>query len=455
MSRNETSRDSATSRTFRWNRRLWLRGAGVLMGLPWLESLNVWGAETTASSTSDARPYPLRFAVMFMACGVHPDHWWAKADGDSLELSRCLQPLQPLRQHLNVIHGLFNKNATGVGIHPGQTGNILSGAALKKGAELRGGISVDQAMANVLGHDDIVPSMVLGCEQPTTGYHETNFSMAYSSHISWQNATSPVPMEVYPSLAFDSLFENRGSQRNRSILDRVLESATDLQRQASAADKAKLDEYLTSIREVEKRIDRQRGSFEKAQERSETKDQPLVTMQRPDNGLPEDIRQHMQLMCDIIALGFQAHRTRIASLLLCRDISGLFYPFLDVKKPHHLASHDDRSDEWERVTTYYVEQAAYLARKLQAMPEGDGSVLDHSCLLFLNNMWSGSKHDSTKVPLLTLGKLDGKLATGRALDYTDRPESERKLCSLYLSLMNRMGIEAESFGDATSELTGL
>jgi hypothetical protein len=202
-------------------------------------------------------------------------------------------------------------------------------------------------------------------------------------------------------------------------------------------------------------MDRQRSSLEKAQERSETKGQPLFTMQRPDNGLPEDIRQHMQLMCDIIALGFQAHRTRIASLLLCRDISGLFYPFLDVKKPHHLASHDDRSDEWERVTTYYVEQAAYLARKLQAMPEGDGNVLDHSCLLFLNNMWSGSKHDSTKVPLLTLGKLDGKLATGRALDYADRPEGERKLCSLYLSLMNRMGIEADRFGDATSELTGL
>jgi hypothetical protein len=142
-------------------------------------------------------------------------------------------------------------------------------------------------------------------------------------------------------------------------------------------------------------------------------------------------------------------------LLLCRDISGLFYPFLDVKKPHHLASHDDRSDEWERVTTYYVEQAAYLAKKLQGMSEGDGTVLDHSCLMFVNNMWSGSKHDSSKVPLLTLGKLDGKLATGRALDYSKRPAEERKLCSLYLSLMKRMGVDAESFGDASSELADL
>ena len=447
MSRSETPNTPP-----RWNRRAWLRGAGVLIGLPWLESINVWGDDPLATS---AQPFPLRFAALFMACGIHPEHWWAKGSGESLELSRCLKPLEALRPQLNVIHGLFNKNATGVGIHPGQTGNILSGAALKKGAELRGGISVDQAMANAIGQDDIVPSMVLGCEQPTTGYHETNFSMAYSSHISWQNATSPVPMEVYPSLAFDSLFENRGSQRHRSVLDRVQESVLDLQRQASGSDRAKLDEYLTTIREVEKRMERQRTAMQKAQERGADQGKPLAWMKRPDNGLPEDIRQHMQLMCDIIALGFQSHRTRIASLLLCRDISGLFYPFLDVKKPHHLASHDDRSDEWERVTTYYVEQLAYLANKLNEMQEGDGTVLDHSCLLFVNNMWSGSKHDSTKVPLLTLGKLDGKLATGRALDYSDRPESDRKLCSLYLSLMNRLGIEADSFGDSTSPLLDL
>jgi len=448
------SQSDPNRRRSQWTRRSWLQGTGVLIGLPWLESINVWGQDTVKAEQVGS-PYPLRFAVLFMACGVHPDHWWAKGEGESLELSRCLQPLHALRNQLNVVHGLFNKNATGVGIHPGQTGNILSGAALKKGAELRGGISVDQALANALGADDIVPSMVLGCEQPTTGYHETNFSMAYSSHISWQNATSPVPMEVYPSLAFDSLFENRGSQRNRSVLDRVMESAADLQREASATDRAKLEEYLTSIREVEKKIERQREPMQQAQEKSEANGKPLGAMQRPDNGLPEDIRQHMQLMCDIIALGFQAHRTRIASLLLCRDISGLFYPFLHVKKPHHLASHDDRSEEWERVTTYYVEQAAYLANKLIGMSEGDGTVLDHSCLMFVNNMWSGSKHDSSKVPLLTLGKLDGKLATGRSLDYSKRSADERKLCSFYLSLMKRMGVEAETFGDASSELADL
>jgi hypothetical protein len=163
----------------------------------------------------------------------------------------------------------------------------------------------------------------------------------------------------------------------------------------------------------------------------------------------------MRLMCDLIAIAFQSHRTRVASLLLCRDISGLFYPFLNVSKPHHLASHDDLSDEWERVTTYYVEQVAYLADRLAKMPEGDGTVLDHSCLLFVNNMWSGAKHESTRLPVLTVGGLDGQLQTGRVMEYQDKEASEKKLCSLYLGLMQRLGVPCESFGDATAVLSGL
>ena len=161
--------------------------------------------------------------------------------------------MEPLKGKFNYIKGLFNKAATGVGIHPGMTGNLLSGAPLTKGAELHGGVSLDQVLASHIGEQTVQPSMVLGCEQPVTGYHETNFSMAYSSHISWSSPTSPVPMEVYPSLAFDSLFENRGSQRNLSVLDRVREQVASLGRQVSSTDKGKLDEYLTSVRDVEKR----------------------------------------------------------------------------------------------------------------------------------------------------------------------------------------------------------
>jgi hypothetical protein len=435
------------------SRRTILRGAGCAMALPWLESLPAWGSETTGAAEPAA--FPKRFAALFMACGINSDHWWAKGSGEEMELGKTLEPMTPLKHKLNVISGLFNRSAVGVGIHPGQTGNILSGAALQKGAELKGGISMDQALANAIGQDTVQPSMVLGCEQPITGYHETNFSMAYSSHISWQNATSPVPMEVYPSLAYDSLFDNRGSRRNKSVLDRVRENAASLSRQVSAGDKVKLDEFLSSVREVEKRVEPMRKDKDQADSRAHHRGQDAAMMPRPDNGLPEDIREHMKLMCDIVALGFQTDKTRVATLLLCRDISGLFYPFLDARKAHHSASHDDLSDEYERISRYYVSQLAYLASRLDAMPEGDGTVLDHSCLLYLSNMWSGSKHDSTKLPLLLVGGLGNTIETGRVLDYRQKSDEDRKLCSLYLSLMDRMGARQDRFGDADAQLAGI
>jgi len=435
------------------SRRTVLRGAGVTLALPWLESIPVWSDESADEGA--AGQFPQRFAALFMACGVHPDHWWGKGAGSEMELSRSLAPMEPLKTKMNVIQGLFNKNSTGVGIHPGQTGNILSGASLQKGAELKGGISIDQVLAGRLGQETAQPSMVLGCEQPITGYHETNFSMAYSSHISWQNATSPVPMEVYPSLAFDSLFDNRGSRRNQSVLDRVREEVASLGRRTSSGDQSRLDEYLTSVREVEKRIEHQRVQQNKAADRAKNRGKSVVTMERPDNGLPEDIREHMRLMCDVIALAFQTDKTRVGTLLLCRDISGLFYPFLDVRNAHHSASHNDRSEDWEKISRYYCSQLAYLAGRLDAMPEGDGTVLDNSCLLWINNMWSGSQHDSTKVPLLTAGGLGGRLKTGRVLDYTGEDDEQRKLCSLYLSIVNRMGVSMDRFGDADAQLAGL
>ncbi len=423
------------------------------MALPWLESIPVWGSAPAKDGMPG--PFPKRFAALFMGNGINSKHWCAKGAGAEMELGKSLEPMAPLKTKMNFITGLFNKHATGVGIHPGQTGNILSGASLQKGAVLRGDISMDQVLANHVGEETVQPSMVLGCEQPITGYHETNFSMAYSSHISWQSATSPVPMEVYPSLAFDSLFDNRGHRRTQSILDRVKEQAASLSRKVSSGDQAKLDEYLTSVREVEKRIERTRNAKDKAEEHARDRGRSVIVMPRPDNGLPEDIREHMRLMCDIIALAFQTDKTRVATLLLCRDLSGLFYPFLDVRTAHHPASHDDQSDAYERVSRYYCSQLAYLAGRLEAMPEGEGTVLDNSCLLWISNMWSGSKHDSTKVPLLMAGGLGGTLETGRVLDYTGKDDDNRKLCSLYLSIMDRMGVKLDRFGDAETRLAGI
>ncbi len=435
----------------RISRRTFLRGAGVVMALPWLESLPAMAAGSRAAP----RPLPKRFAAVFMGNGINAHHWWAKGSGAEMELSKTLEPLAPFRSKLNVINGLFNQPAVGVGIHPGQTGNILSGMPLMKGAVLKGGISMDQVLANHVGQDTMQPSLVLGCEQPITGYHETNFSMAYSSHISWQSPDSPVPMEVYPSLAFDSLFENRGTQRTQSILDRIKEDASSLSRKISSEDNRKLDEFLTSVREVEKRVDRMRRQQTKAEEHAQDRGKPLIALNRPDNGLPEDIRDHMRLMCDIVALAFQTDKTRVATLVLCRDLSGLFYPFLGVRKAHHSASHDDLSDDYEAVSRYYVGNLAYLASRLEAMPEEGGTVLDNTCLLYLSNMWSGSRHDNTKLPLLTVGGLGGTLATGRVLDYAEAGDENRKLCSLHLSLMDRMGVRLARFGDAEARLAGI
>src|SRR6266545_1729998 len=427
------------------SRRTILRGAGVAMAVPWLESLPAWG--NTA--------FPKRFAVLFMGNGINGNHWWAKGSGTEMKLGKSLAPLEPLKEKINVINGLFNKPAVGMGIHPGQTGNLLSGVPIQKGPIVRSGITMDQVLANRLGAETPQASLVLACEQPMTGYHETNFSMAYSSHISWQSAESPVPNEVYPSLAFNSLFENRGSLRYQSILDRVRDRADGLARSVSSTDKVKLDEYLTSVREVEKRIERIRDAKDTADDVAKTKGRPVFSMERPQNGLPEDLREHARLMCDIIALAFQTDKTRIASLLLARDLSSLYYQFLDVREGHHSASHDDLSDGYERISRFHLSQLAYLDGKLEAMTEGEGTVLDNCCLLWLSNMWAGWKHDNMKVPVVTAGGLGGALETGRSLDYLYAGDDNRKLCSLYLSIMDRMGVTLERFGDADARLAGL
>jgi hypothetical protein len=427
-------------------RRTVLRGAGCTMALPWLESM----AEAAATS-----PFPKRFGVVFLGCGINEDHWGAGGEGASMTLSKTLSPLEPLKQKINVIDGLYVKALTGQGIHPGQTGSLLSGAKIAKGAVIHSGISVDQMIASRVGEETPQSSIVLSCDQPMTGYHETNFSMAYSSHISWQSPDSPVPVEVYPSLAWDNLFDNRGSLLNSSVLDRVKDRATALTRVISATDKAKLDEYLTSVREVEKRVEGMRKDKASADDAAKGKSTIAATMDRPANGLPEDLRDHARLMCDIIAIAFQTNKTRVASLIISRDLSAMYYPFLNVKEGHHAASHHNNSDGYERIAHFHVSQFAYLASKLDAMKEGSGTVLDNTCLMFLSNLWIGRRHDNFRLPLVLAGGLGGTLKTGRVLNYLEDKPDNRKMCSLYLSLLDRFDIKLPEFGDSTTRLERL
>jgi hypothetical protein len=432
------------------------------MALPWLESFSAKAgavkagpAGEGAAAEKSAGEFPKRFGVVFLGCGVNEAHWGSEGSGPEMKLSKSLSPLEPLKGKVNVIHGLFNKGAMGLGIHPPQTGSLLTGATLTKGAALHSGVSVDQMIASRAGRETLQPSMVLACEQPITGFHESNYSLAYSSHISWQSPDSPVPNEIYPSLAFDMLFENRGSLLNVSILDRVKERAELLSRKISSSDSAKLDEYLTSVREVEKRVEGMRKAKEKADDLAKLQSRPVWSMDRPANGLPEDLREHARLMLDLIAIAFQSDKTRVATLLISRDLSAMYYPFLDVRQAHHGASHANNNDEYERITRWHVSQFAYLASKLDSMPEGDGTVLDHSCLMFLSNLWIGRTHDNSRLPLVLAGGLGGALQTGRTLDYVNAGDENRKACSLYLSLMDRMGVKVDRFGDADTRLPGL
>lgn len=430
----------------RISRRAVLRGAGCTVALPWLESLNAY-ADTPARAA-----FPKRFGVVFLGNGINEDYWSAEGSGAAMKLSKTLSPLEPLKQKINVIDGLFVKALTGQGIHPAQTGSLLSGAHISKGAIIHSGISVDQMIASSVGNDTPQSSIVLACDQPMTGYHETNFSMAYSSHISWQTPDSPLPVEVYPSLAWDNLFDNRGSLQNISVLDRVMGRAQELNRQMASADKSKLDEFLTSVREVEKRVDGMRKDKENADDAARAKSTVAMTMDRPANGLPEDLREHAKLMSDIIAIAFQTNKTRVASLIISRDLSAMYYPFLGVTVGHHAASHNNNSEGYERIARFHVEQFAYLASKLDSMKEGDGSVLDNTCLMFLSSLFVGRKHDNFRLPLVLAGGLGGTLETGRTLNFLSESEDKRKMCSLYLSLMDRFGLKLEQFGDAQERL---
>jgi hypothetical protein len=203
---------------------------------------------------------------------------------------------------------------------------------------------------------------------------------------------------------------------------------------------------------VEKRVEGSRKTKDSAEDKAKAMNKPTYTMDRPANGLPEDLREHARLMCDIVAIAFQTDKTRVASLIISRDLSAMYYPFLGVKDGHHSASHDNNSEGYERISRFHVEQFAYLAKKLDSMPEGDGTVLDHSCLMFLSNMWIGRKHDNSRLPLVLAGGLGGTLETGRSISYLGQSDDQRKMCSLYLSLMDRYGVKLEQFGDAQERL---
>lgn len=423
-------------------RRTMLRGLGVSMALPWLESKSVWGSPASPNAENEA---PVRMAILFAGCGFHRHEWWAKGQGASMELGKVLEPLLPFRDRLTFVRGLYNEQALKGNIHSSQTGNLLSGAPLASGGTIRSGTSVDQLVAQMVGRSTKLPSLVLGCEKSNPSVHK-NYSMLYSSHISWSSPTTPTPLEVYPALAFDQLFKDSAELGDQSVLDSILEDAQDVRRTISRTDQRKLDEYLNSVREVELRIERA-GQRRELQGWRPTLTEP--NMNRPNDGYPQDIVEHMRLMSDILVLAFQTDTTRVCTLKLNNDHGTLRFPHLGVDYMiHHLLSHSD-TDDWLKVNQFFLEQMAYIAKRLDSIQEGERTALDNSMVMLCSSMLNGH-HDATQLPVVMLGRAGGRIQGGQNLDYLDNPN--RQMCRMYLTMLNKMGVNIDQFGDARAPL---
>ncbi len=432
------------------NRRRFLRGAGVLLGLPWLESVCSFGAESVRSNAA-----PRRLAVCFMGNGVNPAHWGATTEPGGLKLRRSLSPLEPLKEHINVFQGLWNPaSIDGDGTHC-QKMNVLSGLRVKKttgAVEL--GTTMDQLVAAHAGQATPVPALVLGTEPPkyATSF---GFTSLYSAHISWSNPTTPAPKEIIPQQAFDQLFDD-GSQRlrNRSILDLVGADARSLRTRLSIRDSQKLDEYLTSVRELEQRITRTQRAEPASPGWTPTVTSP--TFQRPAPGLPAQAEEHLRLMFDILLLALQMDRTRVATFMLNNDQSDMqFTSLAGVSAGLHGISHHIGDPfgmaQYQRVNEFQVKLWADFLARMHATNEGERSLLQNSMVLLTSSLMDGNAHDSTQLPVVLAGGGGGTIRGGRLFDLSQAPN--RKLCRLHLALMDRMGVRVERFGDAEDALT--
>ena len=437
------------------SRRHFLRGMGVALALPWMESLPVFGqGAATASGTP-----PLRLGIVFFSNGVEPAHWWAKGSGASMEIGPGLLPMMPHREDMVFIRGLFNQSAhASTSPHLGRM-NLLSGASVSLDPkEIRVGTSMDQVLASQIGSRTSIPSLVLGIE-PNELRLEDGLSMVYGSSVSWISPTKPATKEIYPSRAFDRLVgDGSGRALDRSILDEVRQDSQSLKAKISRSDNLKLGEYLESIRDIEKRIERA-SKEERIEGWRPTLAQP--EMPRPANELPQDVPDHMKLMLDLIVLAFQMDKTRVATVMLNNDLSQMNFKFLDgVQGALHLdLTHNGRAADKEamylKTNQFHIAQFAYLTQKMKGISEGETTLLDNSILMLASSLFDGDLHGAEQLPILLTGKGGGTLKTGRILDYLDKGDDQRKACSLHLSLMDRMGVRLDRFGDATTRLEDL
>jgi len=451
------------------SRRHFLRGVGVALALPWLESLPLVGSSAAAAGVpagaaqagagaAKAGP-PLRMGIVFFSNGVEPSQWWAKGSGATMELGPAAVPMMPHREDMVFIRGLFNKSAfVSTSPHLGRM-NLLSGAPVSLDPNvIRVGTTMDQVIAGAIGEQTAIPSLVLGVE-PNELRLEDGLSMIYGSSLSWVSPSKPATKEIYPSRAFDRLVgDGTGRALDRSILDAIQDESASLKPKISRDDTHKLNEYFEGIRDIEKRIARA-NKEQRLEGWRPTLAQP--DMPRPKNELPQHIPDHMKLMLDLIVLAFQMDKTRVATLMLNNDLSQMNFKFVEgVQGALHLdLTHNGRVADKEamylKTNQYHIQQFAYLTQRMKDIKEGETSLLDNSILLCASSLFDGDLHGADQLPILITGKGGGTIKGGRILDYLEKGDEHRKACSLHLSLMDRMGVKLDGFGDATTRLEEL
>ena len=437
-------------------RRTMLQGMGAALALPWMESLSAVAGTVAKSS----KP-PVRMCFWYVPNGVHLPTWFPDNEGALVDLPESLRPLSFAREYLNTFHGLthstalLNGDTEGCGHGQGSASFLTGAQAYKTQDAVRVGVSADQLYARYLGNETRFPSLELGCESARSG-NAFGYSGTYKTHISWRTPTSPAPYEMNPKVVFDRLF-TKGSNSltqatvadrdfyKKSMLDYVLDDARRIRDRVARADQRKLDQYMTGVREVERRI----------QVASVATALPGTDVQRPA-GIPEDFDIHLRLMCDLMVLAFQTDSTRASSFMVTKEATDRNYPWLGFTDGHHELSHHagvaEKNRKLREIDRYHVSILAYMIEKMMTVEEADGkTLLDNTMVLYGSGISDGDRHDHVNLPVIVLGKGGGSLRTGQHLKC--RPETP--MSNLLLAMLQQARVPVDRFGDSTEPLPGL
>ena len=430
------------------SRRTFLNGVGVSMALPFLESM-LPAATPLAQTAARGRT---RLGCIYVPHGATMDKWTPATEGSAFELSEILQPLAPLRERVNVISDLSHPQAYGGGSatsnHNRSAATFLSGAHAEAGPRAHLGVTVDQFAAQHIGQETPLPSLEMMIEDSSLSCGD--LSCAYRDTISWQGPTSPLPMQNNPQVVFERLFGDGSTDAERrarreqsvSLLDSVLGEASTLQRRLPAGDRSRVDQYLNDVHEIERRI-------EKAAKQASSD----LTLPDAPVGAPKDVDAHIKLMFDLQVLAWQADITRVTTLLLAKELSNAVYPKSNVRDAFHILSHHsnlrENMDRFAVLNRYHVSLLAYLLNKLQTTPDGDGTLLDHSMILYGSAMSDGNQHNHGPLPIILAGGASGQLKGGRHI----RNPKDTTMSNLLVAMLDKLGIPTEKFGDSTGMLS--